>query len=124
FQYNGWLSLFLIGMLTIYLFKSNIPFNHRLLQAGFWLYFIALFPSYLLSVLWADLGNVTELLATIGSITQWISVLLILIALKDTINPLKKRLAKLTWIMLLVSLGLFLIKSTMELGLIHPTLAD
>lgn len=124
FQYNGWLSLFLIGMLTIYLFKSNITFNNRLLQAGFWLYFIALFPSYLLSVLWADLGNVTELLATIGSITQWISVLLILIALKDTIIPLKKRLAKLTWIMLLVSLGLFLIKSTMELGLIHPTLAD
>lgn len=124
FQYNGWLSLFLIGMLTVYLTRSKIKFNHSLLEAGFWLYFIALFPSYLLSVLWADLGSVTELFATIGSITQWISVILILVALKDTIIPLKKRLAKLTWIMLLVSFGLLLIKSTMELGLIHPTLAD
>ncbi|MHA6251672.1 hypothetical protein [Oceanobacillus sp. CAU 1775] len=124
FQYNGWLSLFLIGMFVIYLSNHKLSFHTKLLNIGFWLYFIALFPSYLLSVLWADLGATVALFATIGSILQWVSVILILFALKDTIKPLRNRLAKLTWIMLIISFGLFLGKSTMELGLIFPELAS
>ena len=124
FQYNGWLTLFLIGLFSTFLYKRNIPFNEPLLKKAFWIYFFALFPGFLLSVLWVHAGTAIEILAAIGSIAQWIAVLLILIALKGAFKQLKKQYSSLTWRMLIISFSLLFIKSTLELGLIYPDLAD
>lgn len=124
FQYNGWLTLFLIGLFSIFLYKKRLPINEALLQKAFWIYFTALFPSFLLSILWANLGMTAEIFAAIGSIAQWAAVILILFSFKDTFMLLKKRLPRITWVMLIISFSLFFIKSTLELGLIHPELAN
>src|SRR5699024_10375260 len=58
FQYNGWLFLMLIGLFIFILQRNHISHSPILLNIGFWIYMICLFPGYFLSVLWVDLGPV------------------------------------------------------------------
>src|SRR5699024_686541 len=54
FQDNGWLYL-LRNMLLITIFYYNkITLSSSLMSAIFWIYFIGLYPGYLLSILWVD----------------------------------------------------------------------
>jgi len=50
FQYNGWLTLFLTGLFIMILRSIKLQPNTKLLKVGFWLYFMALFPGYFLSI--------------------------------------------------------------------------
>src|SRR5699024_6041509 len=79
FQYNGWLFLMLIGLFIFILQRNHISHSPILLNIGFWIYMICLFPGYFLSVLWVDLGPVAEGLAIAGGIGQWVGVLCILV---------------------------------------------
>ena len=124
FQYNGWLTLFLFGLFILLLQDKNIQFRSNLLTIGFWLYFIALFPGYFLSVLWADLGSLAETISIIGSVGQWAGVLCILLAVKQVWKKIIPSFSKLTIGCIWISLVLLLGKSTMELGLIFPSLAQ
>lgn len=124
FQYNGWLTLFLIGIFIFILQMKKIPFNKEQLKLGFWLYFFALFPSYLLSILWVEqFGTFMHILGTIGSIGQWISVIIILFALRKRFIVYKDEFSPLTNVTITISFLLLFMKSTLELGLISPTLA-
>ncbi|WP_102349064.1 hypothetical protein [Bacillus sp. Marseille-P3661] len=124
FQYNGWLTLFLIGLFISIVHLKKVIMNSFLLIIGFWLYFISLFPGYFLSVLWVDLGELPYILALIGGIGQWLGVLAILMAIKNSWNLLVLKFTALTISCLRITLILLLIKSTMELGLISPALAN
>ncbi|PAV29228.1 hypothetical protein CIL05_12590 [Virgibacillus profundi] len=124
FQYNGWLSLFLIGLFIILLYSKKVKIHAPLLNKGFWIYFIALFPGYFLSVLWADLGASAEILAVIGSIGQWIGVVCVLLAFKRTWKQIRKAYSTLTVTCIWIALVLLFGKSTMELGLITPSMAQ
>lgn len=121
FQYNGWLTLFLIGLLITILSSQKIQFKQRYLKLGFWLYFFSLFPGYLLSVLWVEgLTSFANVLAAAGSIGQWIGVLFILFAF----HGYKKYFSKLEAFGLKITFLLLFLKSTSELGLISPVLAE
>lgn len=124
FQYNGWLYLALIGLFIFILQKIRVTHSPILLSAGFWIYIISLLPGYLLSVLWADVGTRASELAIIGGIGQWIGVLLVLFAFKEIWKQLAVHYKPLTMIGLCIVFGLLFFKSTMELGLISPELAD
>ncbi|WP_188455273.1 hypothetical protein [Virgibacillus oceani] len=124
FQYNGWLYLFLIGLFIIVLHQKQIVFNHSLLIAGFWIYFLSLFPGYYLSVLWVELGGHSQVLATIGGIGQWIGVFGVIIAFKGIWVRLYRKFHDVTVICLWITFFLLIVKSTMELGLISPTMAS
>ncbi len=124
FQYNGWLTLFLIGLFIIIIHMKKIPIESSLLKLGFWFYFLSLFPGYFLSILFIDLGSIIPILATIGSIGQWIGVVFILLAFKRIWGDLGQYYSKLTLSCLWITLILLFIKSTAELGLISPSLAD
>lgn len=123
FQYNGWLTLFLIGIFIIILHKSNIEIQNKLFTTGYWFYFVSLFPSYFLSILWIDLGSYSTILATIGSIGQWLGVIFILTAVIKTWRDIMQHFSRLTVAFLGITFFLLLFKSTMELGLISPALA-
>lgn len=123
FQYNGWLTLFLFGLFILLLYSSKIQSRRSLVHIGFWLYFIALIPGYFLSVLWADLGSSSEAVAVIGSIGQWAGVVCILLAVKQVWKKIKISFSKLTVVCIWIALALLFGKSTMELGLISPSLA-
>lgn len=124
FQYNGWLYLALIGLFIFILQKKRIAHSPILLGTGFWIYIISLLPGYLLSVLWADVGPFATKLATIGGIGQWIGILFVLLAFKEIWKQVAKEYNKLTLTGLSIVFGLLFLKSTMELGLISPMLAD
>src|SRR5699024_8533076 len=124
FQYNGWLYLFLIGLLITILHYKKITLSTSLLTASFWIYFIALFPGYLLSILWVDVGTSGSVLAIVGSIGQWVGVLCLLFAFKGTSRQLMSHFSKGTIGALGVTLFLLLIKSSMELGLMSPGMAN
>ncbi|GGB39731.1 hypothetical protein F3157_07215 [Virgibacillus dakarensis] len=124
FQYNGWLYLVLIGLFIIVLHQRRIHFHHSLVKTGFWIYFAALFPGYFLSVLWGDLGSYGSILATIGSIGQWIGVLALVVAFKGIWLHLYKQVNEITIVCLWITFFLLVVKSTMELGLISPTMAE
>lgn len=122
FQYNGWLFLFLIGTFLCILHHKGLNLDIPLLKIGYWLYFIALFPWYLLSILWVDLGSYGHILATIGSIGQWIAILLIIMSLRSIWRRICDVVPKVVEICLTITLILLFFKSTMELGLIFPSL--
>ncbi|MEC1722795.1 hypothetical protein [Schinkia azotoformans] len=124
FQYNGWLTLFLIGLFIIIIHMKKIPIEGSTLKLGFWIYFLSLFPGYFLSILFINLGSIIPTLAIIGSIGQWIGILFILAAFKKTWGDLSQYYSKLTLNCLWITLILLFIKSTAELGLISPALAD
>lgn len=124
FQYNGWLYLMLIGLFIFILQKNRLPYSPVLLSAGFWIYTISLFPGYFSSVLWADLGPFAQVLATAGGIGQWIGIVCTLFAFRKVWKQLSIHYAQITITGLYIIFGLLFLKSTMELGLVLPDLAN
>lgn len=124
FQYNGWLYLFLVGMFIILLHSKKIIIRSSFISYGFWFYLISLFPSYFSSILWVDLGKYSMIFAAIGSIGQWIGVIFTLLAFKAIRRELDHHFSKFTLTCLYITFFLLLLKSTMELGLISPALAN
>lgn len=124
FQYNGWLTLFLLGMFIMIIDREKIALPPRLVKAAFWIYFLSLFPGYFLSVLWVDLGVLVQILAVVGSIGQWIGIMLLLFACRRVWKSLLQQYSKSIVLLLGLTLLLLFAKSTMELGLISPGLAE
>lgn len=124
FQYNGWLTLFLIGTFLLILHQHNIHPQVYLLKISFWIYFISLFPWYFNSILWVDLGVYSNIFAVFGSIGQWIGILLMISGIGHAWISYRTKLSRLTMICLTITFILLFIKSTMEIGLIFPSLAS
>src|SRR5699024_5590962 len=114
----------LTGLFIFILNSKKIPFQENLLKISFWSYFIALFPGYYLSILWFPSGKVSNILATIGGIGQWIGVLCVIIAFKEIWVHLYRKFHEVTIISLWITFFILMVKSTMELGLIAPVIAD
>src|SRR5699024_1240523 len=124
FQYNGWLFLFLIGLFLIILDAKKYTIHQRLIQLGFWIYILALFPSFFASVLWMEHPPFVSTLAAIGTIGQWIAVILILASFLRARKLLMKQNLNGIRILLGIIFFILLAKSTMELGLVTPGLAS
>jgi len=123
FQYNGWLYFMLIGLFIWILQKNSITLHERLLKQSFWIYFVALFPGFLLSILWYDFSFIAPILAMIGGIGQFIGVLLFVIALLKEKHHIKY-FSKIIQLLIITSLSILFAKAMMELALIYPPLAD
>lgn len=124
FQYNGWLFLCLVGTFLCILHHKGIKIHHPFIKISYWLYFISLFPWYFSSILWADLGVYSNVLAVIGNVSQWGAVLLLLLGIKSIWLSIRKETSKFIAICLIIIFILLLLKSTMELGLIIPSLGE
>src|SRR5699024_8371779 len=85
FIYNSSIFLILIVFFTIILSKRKISIQQPVLIMGFWIYIIALLPSFFASVLWVEHGNLIYILALIGTVGQWLAVLCILYSFKNVI---------------------------------------
>lgn len=124
FQYNGWLTLFLFGVFLIILQTKNIFINRKLFQLGFWIYSLFLFPSFLLSVLWVEeFGTTVHIVGALGGVGQWAAIITILYASHQAMADWRKYFSALPRFVLSLTFFLLFVKSTMELGLISPSLA-
>lgn len=124
FQYNGWLLLFLTGMFIFLLRRKRIPLDEGKLRIGFWMYFVALFPGYFHSILWADPGTIVETLAVVAGMAQFFAVILLLWSFKESWGHLRRSCPGLITAGLFLALTTLFIKSALELGLLVPVLAD
>lgn len=79
FQYNGWFTFALLGLLLHQLEKQGLSTANKLVKLGFLLKLIAVFPAYLLSVLWTSPGMVWNFLGGMAAFTQLIGLVLILV---------------------------------------------
>lgn len=123
FQYNGWLLLFLIGMFVLLLQRKRIPLDAGGLKIAFWMYFIALFPGYLHSILWVETGKWVKVLAAAAGVVQFIAVILLLGAIMGSWRRLRRGYSRMIIAGLFLTLLALFIKSALELGLLSPALA-
>ena len=124
FQYNGWLYYLLVGFFIYFFEAASIRLNKSLLKGSFLIYTVALFPGFLLSILWYELGQIGYLFAVLGAGGQFIGVSLFIYVLwqirKETLHAFESSFLYVT----LFSVSILLVKAMMELGLIIPQLAD
>lgn len=124
FQYNGWLYLILIGMFLLILRRRHIPYSDKAMSYSFWIYFFALFPSYLLSVLWYGVGIIGYIFAAVGAIGQLIGVAIFIITMLRIMSPLKRATSPIIYIHIIGVSMLLSLKSIMELGLLYPSFGE
>src|SRR5699024_12706044 len=74
FQYNGWLYYLVVGFFIYFFDAASIRLNKSLLKGSFLIYTVALFPGFLLSILWYELGQIGYLFAVLGAVGQFIGV--------------------------------------------------
>src|SRR5699024_3829272 len=86
FQYNGWLYFSLIGLFIWILYNKFILMSSKTISFRFLIYIFTLVPSYLLFILWFDLGEIGENIAVIGAAGQLIAIVLLLFSIW-TIKP-------------------------------------
>ncbi len=77
FQYNGWFTFALIGLLVYQLEKEGVNTSAKLLTTGFRMKLLAIFPAYILSLLWTGPNVVWYLIGGLAAMTQLIGLVLI-----------------------------------------------
>ncbi len=90
FQYNGWFTLALIGLLIHQLEKGGVNMSSKPVKVGFTLKLIAIFPAYILSVLWTDPDMIWYLIGGTAAAIQLIGLTLIMILVFKHLKTLFK----------------------------------
>src|SRR5690625_306959 len=124
FQYNGWLTLILIGMFLYMLKQKRINYSETLMKRSFWLYFTALFPSFFLSILWYDFGFIGISLAIIGIVGQISGLVFLFVAFYRIRQSFQRAVTRLIYVNMYIVMLLLACKSVMEIGLLHLPFAE
>lgn len=124
FQYNGWLFLMLIGMLLLILHRRKVNYSEKMMTYSFWIYFLALFPAYLLSILWYGFGTLGIIFAAIGALGQLTGVILFILTIVKANKQLQRAISQIVYLHICGVLVLLGLKSLMELGLLHSTFGE
>src|SRR5699024_12416628 len=98
-------------------------FQHRLIQSSFWIYFISLFPAYVVSILWYGLGMTWKILAIFGSAVQFMSIVLLVTAILQKRKAIQEQFTQHIHMSILFISMLFIDKSVIEFGLLYEFFA-
>jgi len=88
FQYNGWFTFAVLGLMLWLLEIKHIEINKRLFKIAFWLMFIPGFTSYLLSVSYDTIPEYLTYIAFISGIIQLIGGAIYFIEILASINAI------------------------------------
>ncbi len=120
FQYNG---VFIFGLFSLFyhvLEERGIQFNHVAAEKSKLLLLIAIFPTYILSTLWADPGLLFNVIGFVGAFIQIISLYYFI----QVIRPLHFRtINRQTKILLILSFSSLVLKLILQLVSAHPHIA-
>ena len=78
FQYNGWFTFVLLGLVLWQLERRGANTQTRLIKAGFAMKLVAVFPSYILSVLWTEPNLLWYVLGGLAALIQLIGLVCII----------------------------------------------
>ncbi len=120
FQYNG---VFIFGLFSLFyhvLEDCGIKFNRIAARKSAQLLLIAMFPTYFLSTLWADMGILFNVIGFAGATLQLISLLYFIQVIRPlnfiVINAKAKTL-------LILSFSSLILKLILQLASAHPHIA-
>lgn len=121
FQYNGWFSLVILGLLSEKLTEAGVSYKRLIFL--FRLFAFACIPIYFLSILWIPIPLWMYSIVTVSAILQlsgWVVILMMVYRKKEV---LKKNLPPLSYVVLLLSLTAFSMKFILQLGSAIPALS-
>lgn len=124
FQYNGWFALGLLAILLRVLENKGFCYSIRLFKLHYQLYIWTLLPAFLLSVLWIPMNGFWHVIAGSAGVIQWFAVVVLGVVLYRMREALTQVFQGWSGYLLLFSVGMLLIKATLELGVIVPDLAE
>lgn len=122
FQYNGWFSFTILGLLFEKLQEVKIPVSK--LKRIFWLFAMACGPAYFLSALWMPMPGFVYLLVVLSAIVQFTAWMWAITLIYKERIAIKQKIPDLAFITLQVSLIAMTIKLFLQLGSTIPKLSN
>lgn len=122
FQYNGWFSFTILGLLFEKLKEVKIPVPK--LKRIFWLFAMACGPAYFLSALWMPMPGYVYLLVVLSAIVQFAAWMWAITLIYKERIAIKQKIPDLAFITLQLSLVAMTIKLFLQLGSTIPKLSN
>ena len=122
FQYNGWFSFTILGLLFEKLQDAHVPAHS--LKRIFWLFALACGPAYFLSALWLPIPGFVYLLVVLAAIAQFAAWVWAITIIYEKKTVLKRQIPDLAFLTLKLSLFAMTIKLFLQLGSTIPSLSN
>lgn len=124
FQYNGWMTMVLIGLLFFMLQKTQLTVSALQVKYIFWLLTLGIVLSFFLSTLWTEPGVLFYVLGGAGALSQLLALIMILLACRSSKTELTAELSRKQWSMLLLVTVLITVKLLLQLITTLPYFAE
>jgi hypothetical protein len=121
FQYNGWFSFTILGLISEKFAKLKVPYSRLVII--FRLFAVACIPAYFLSALWLPIPIVVYIMVVMAAVLQVIGWGWILRIARAKSQQLKKELSSIPYFIFLLSFVAFSIKFLLQLGSTIPSLS-
>jgi hypothetical protein len=121
FQYNGWFSFSILGLLCEQL--EVIGVSRKSLRVFFGGFLCACVPAYFLSALWMPIPRIVYVLVVLSAIIQVLAWAWVIAQLPGKLKILKERLGVLPYRLIVLALLAFSIKLLLQLGSTWPSLS-
>ncbi|RDV13023.1 hypothetical protein DXT99_21845 [Pontibacter diazotrophicus] len=124
FQYNGWFTFAVLGMLFWFLEHHHIAYSKKLAINAFWLLAVACVPAVALSVLWAKPATVVYWIGGAAGLMQLMALYLLLKLLWEVRQQVIAVLKP--WVQLLMGLAMFffVVKLALQAASALPAMAN
>lgn len=124
FQYNGWFTFAVFGLLFKFLERNNIEYPKVYARQFFRWMLWACIPSYLLSALWVQPPLIVYIIAGIAAIMQFVAIYWLVKLVVAIKKDVQKRLN--SWISFLVGFAVvaFILKILLQLVSALPAIAE
>lgn len=122
FQYNGWFTFAILGLLLWYFSKEDIHFNHQQYRLFFYFNLISVFPAYALSALWLEPNVAWYWIGGVAALLQLVANFILLSVVAGKAHKLT-HLPAILKITLLFFLAAYTIKNVLQFGSSLPDLA-
>ncbi len=121
FQYNGWFSFTVLGLLSEKLQGLQVPYDR--LNTIFRMFVLACIPAYFLSALWMPIPAVVYWMVVVAALLQAAGWFWLVKLVKINTLKLRANFTKLPYTVIILSLVAFSIKYTLQLGSVIPSLS-
>lgn len=124
FQYNGWFTFCIFGLLLHWLFSIHRPEKSKKIKAVFWLLSIGLIPGYFLSILAFYPFIWVEIPSFISVFSYFVAAFLLFVVILKIYPQIKMRTPKMPSILWKIATLSFFLKTMMQAATLVPSLAS
>lgn len=123
FQYNGWFTFCIFGLLLSWLHNIHRSLHNNMVRAIFWLLTMGLIPGYFLSILAFYPHSWAEIPSAISIITYLIAAVLLFIVIIRIYPKIRARTPQVPRLLWQIATLSFFLKTIMQAATLAPSLA-